>query len=186
MILNKINLRKKFILLRKKKYLKKEKFNFNLIFNLIKRIFYKKKVVIAGYYPANYEVDILGFLQEASKNKFKIVLPVVKSSNQMTFNSWEFKDPLYVSKFGILEPKYSSNEATPDLVMVPLVAFEKKLNRIDYGKGYYDRILQKITKNKKKIISIGIANTSQQCTKIPVKKHDFKLDYIFTECGIIN
>ena len=104
----------------------------------------------------------------------------------MTFKSWEYEDPLYVSRFGILEPKSSCREVTPDLVMVPLVAFDKNMHRIGYGKGYYDRILQKIIKNKKKIISIGIANTSQQCTKIPIKKHDFKLDYIFTERGIIN
>jgi 5-formyltetrahydrofolate cyclo-ligase len=186
MIQNKINLRKKFILLRKKKYLKKDKFNFDLIFNLIKKRFYKKKIIIGGYYPANYEVDILDFLQEASKNKFKIVLPYVKSSNIMTFKSWAYKDPLYIGRFGILEPNSSCREITPDLIMVPLVAFDKNMHRIGYGKGYYDRILQKIIKNKKKIISIGIANTSQQCTKIPIEKHDFKLDYIFTERGIIN
>ena len=59
----KSNLRKKFLLKRKKNYLTPEKFNFELIFNLIKKNFYKKKITIAGYYPANYEVDILDFLQ---------------------------------------------------------------------------------------------------------------------------
>jgi len=183
---DKIYLRKKFLLNRKKKYLKPEKFNFNLIFKLIKKHFYKKKIIIAGYYPSNYEVNVLNFLRKASKKKLKIVLPVVKSLNKMSFKSWVIKDPLYVNKFGMLEPKNSNKEIIPDLIMVPLVAFDNRLNRIGYGKGYYDRSLQKISKNKKKTIAIGIAYSFQECVRIPINKHDFKLDYIFTERGIIS
>ena len=183
---DKTYLRKKSLIQRKKKYIAAKKFNFGLIFKLIKKNFYKKKIIIAGYYPSNYEVDILNFLKKASKKKFKIVLPVVSSSNKMSFKSWIFKEPLYVSKFGILEPKNSNREIIPDLIMVPIVAFDHQLNRIGYGKGYYDRSLKKISKNKKKTISLGIAYSFQKCTKIPVNKHDFKLDYIFTERGIIN
>ena len=185
---DKVYLRGKSLLQRKRKYLKAEKFkfNFNLIFELITKHFHKKKIIIAGYYPSNYEVDILNFLKQASKKKFRIVLPVVSSSNTMSFKSWIFNEPLYVNKFGILEPTNSNKEIVPDLIMVPLVAFDNRLNRIGYGKGYYDRSLQKIKKNKKKTISLGIAYSFQQCTKIPVNKHDFKLDYIFTERGIIS
>ena len=70
--------------------------------------------------------------------------------------------------------------------MVPLVAFDKKLNRIGYGKGYYDRSLEKINKIKKNVISLGIAYSFQKCQKIPTNKQDFKLDYVLTEKGIIN
>ena len=104
----------------------------------------------------------------------------------MSFKSWIFKDPLYVNKFGILEPEDNKKKIIPDLVLVPLVAFDRKLNRIGYGKGYYDRSLKKISKNKKKIISLGIAYSFQKCRDIPVNKHDFKLDYIFTDRGIIS
>jgi len=179
-------LRSKSLLQRKKKYLTVKNFNFNLIFNLIKKHFGKKKIIIAGYYPSNYEVNILNFLEKASKNKFRIVLPVIKSSNTMSFKSWIFKEPLYVNKFGILEPKDAKKEIIPDLIMVPLVAFDGRLNRIGYGKGYYDRSLQKISKTKKKTISLGIAYAFQKCSNIPVNKHDFKLNYIFTEQGIIS
>ena len=179
-------LRGKLLLLRKKKYSTVKKFNHNLIFQLIKKHFNSKKIIIGGYYPANYEVNILKFLEEASKKKFKIALPVVKSEKKMMFESWIFKDPLYVSKFGILEPKQTSREIIPDFIMVPLVAFDNKLNRIGYGKGYYDRSLRKISKIKKKIITLGIAYSFQKCTNIPVNKYDFKLDYIFTEQGIIS
>ena len=179
-------LRKKSLIQRKKKYLTANKFNFNLIFKLIRKHFYKKKITIAGYYPSNYEVNILSFLEKVSKKKFKIALPVINSSGGMSFRSWIFKEPLYVNKFGILEPINSKKKIIPDLIMVPLVAFDNRLNRIGYGKGYYDRSLKKISKIKKNAISLGIAYSFQKCQKIPTKKHDFKLDYIFTEKGIIN
>ena len=134
----------------------------------------------------NVEVDILDFLQKASKKKFKIVLPVIKSKSKMSFKLWFSNEPLYVSKFGILEPHKSNKEIIPDLIMVPLVAFDKQLNRIGYGKGYYDRILSRMSKKKDKLISVGIANSFQQCKNIPANKYDFKLDYIFTDQGIIN
>ena len=104
----------------------------------------------------------------------------------MIFKSWVFKQPLYISKFGILEPNKKNKEIVPDLIIVPLVAFDSQLNRIGYGKGYYDRGLQKIKKIKKNAISIGVAYSSQQCKNIPVNKYDFKLDYIFTERKIIS
>ena len=179
-------LRKKFLIQRKKKYLTANKFNFNLIFKLIRENFYKKKITIAGYYPSNYEVNILSFLETVSKKKFKIALPVINSSGGMSFRSWIFKEPLYVNKFGILEPKNSKKKIIPDLIMVPLVAFDNRFNRIGYGKGYYDRSLKKINKIKKNAISLGIAYSFQKCQKIPTNKHDFKLDYIFTEKGIIS
>ena len=174
------------LLTRKRKYLNAKKFNFNLIFGLIRKHFKKSKIIIAGYYPSNYEVNILQFLKKASEKKFKIVLPVIKSSKDMCFKSWIYKEPLAINKFGILEPKSSKKEIIPDLIMVPLVAFDNHLNRIGYGKGYYDRILQKIIKIKKNTISIGIAYSFQKCSTIPVNKHDYKLDYIFTERGIIS
>ena len=104
----------------------------------------------------------------------------------MSFKSWIFNEPLYVSAFGTLEPLNTNKEMTPHLIMVPLVAFDKKLNRIGYGKGYYDRILQKISNLKRKKIFLGIAYSFQKCRRIPVNKHDFRLDYIFTEQGIIS
>ena len=104
----------------------------------------------------------------------------------MCFRLWKIKEPLYVSKFGILEPKNRKGEVTPDLTIVPLVAFDHNLNRIGYGKGYYDRSLRKIKKIKKKSVFLGIAYNFQKYKKIPINKYDFKLDYIFTEQGIIS
>jgi len=104
----------------------------------------------------------------------------------MDFKKWVLAEPLYINKFGILEPSSSKKKLVPDFIMVPLVAFDKKLNRIGYGKGYYDRSLRQIRKLKKKTIFLGIAYSFQQYKNIPINKHDFKLDYIFTEQGIIS
>ena len=183
---DKFFLRNKFLLQRKKKYLTAKRFNFNLIFELIRKHFHKKKIAIAGYYPSNYEVNVLKFLEKASRNKFKIALPIVQSSTNMAFMSWAINEPLYVSKFGILEPKNSKKSIIPDLILVPLVAFDKDLNRIGYGKGYYDRSLKKIKSIKKNTIALGVAYSFQKASRISVNKHDFKLDYIFTERGIIS
>ena len=183
---DKAYLRSKSLLKRKKKYSKTKKFNFNLIFSLIRKHFHKKKIIIAGYYPSNYEVNVLQFLEKASKKNFRITLPVIKSLNQMSFKEWTFKDPLYVNKFGMLEPKNSKGNIIPDLIIVPLVAFDNHLNRIGYGKGFYDRSLNKIKKIKKNIISLGIAYSFQKCQQIPINNNDFRLDYIITEKGIVN
>ena len=184
---DKFFLRKKFLSIRKKKYLNASRFNFNLLFKLIRKHFHKKKeIVVAGYYHSNYEVNILKFLETASKKNFKIVLPFIKSSNSMSFKLWIFKHPLYINNFGILEPKKTEIELIPDIVLVPLVAFDKQLNRIGYGKGYYDRSLKKLRRIKKNVISVGIAYSFQKCNKIQTNKHDIKLDYIYTEKGIIN
>jgi len=179
-------LRNRFLIERKKKYLNSKKFNFSLIFKLIKKHFKNKKIIIGGYYPSYYEVNILKLFEEASKKKFKIVLPIVKSSTSMSFNIWIPNEPLYVSKFGILEPKSTNKELNPDVIIVPLVAFDGQLNRIGYGKGYYDRKLKKIKKIKRNAICIGVAFSFQKYKSIPTNKHDFKLDYIFTERGIIS
>ena len=85
-------LRNKFLLERKKKHLNVKKFNFHLIFNLIKKHFFNKKIIIGGYYPSNYEVDILNFLEKASKKKFTIALPVVQSSTLMCLENGNLKN----------------------------------------------------------------------------------------------
>ena len=101
----------------------------------------------------------------------------------MNFFRWSIKDPLLINKYGIPEPT-SNKIVYPDILLVPLVAFDKNLNRIGYGGGFYDRYLEKIKKNKK-IITIGLAYFFQKVKKIPINKHDFKLDYIVTNKGII-
>ena len=101
----------------------------------------------------------------------------------MNFYKWDFSEPLKINKYGIPEPA-TKVITYPDILLVPLVAFDKKLNRLGYGGGYYDRFISKLSK-KKKIIKIGLALSFQKINKVPINKYDQKLDYVITNKYII-
>ena len=101
----------------------------------------------------------------------------------MDFFEWKKKDPLKINKYGIAEPT-SVKKIYPDIIFLPLVAFDTDLNRLGYGGGFYDRYLEKILKIKK-ILKIGLGFSYQELKKIPINKHDKKLDLIITEKKII-
>ena len=84
----------------------------------------------------------------------------------------------------MLEPCLRSKPLVPDFMAVPLLAFDSDNNRLGYGKGFYDKFLNKFLKYKKKIITIGVAFSFQKYNKLPVSNLDVKLDYILTEKGI--
>ena len=97
----------------------------------------------------------------------------------MNFFDWSFKDPLLINIYGIPEP-ISERLVDPDILLVPLVAFDNELNRLGYGGGYYDRYLARTLKYKK-IITIGLGYSFQKIKKLPINQHDMKLDHIVTE-----
>ena len=160
--------------------------NIQINFNQILRILKKKKItkgIIGGYYPVNFEVDDLMILKRFEKKNFAISLPVIKKNFQMNFYKWSFSDLLKINKYGIPEPE-TKEIVYPDVLLIPLVAFDKKLNRLGYGGGYYDRLIKKFSKSKK-IIKIGLALSCQKINKVPTNVHDQKLDYIVTNKYII-
>ena len=143
----KYKLRKKIIKIREKNNKKNIKINFNQIIKIFKKEKITKKI-IGGYYPVNFEVDDLELLKKLEEGKFIISLPVIKKNFQMDFYKWSFFDLLKISKYGIPEPE-TQNIVYPDVLLVPLVAYDKNLNRLGYGGGYYDRLIAKISKKKK-------------------------------------
>ena len=176
--MNKSQIRKKILRIRKKNNFKKLKINFKSLLD----IFDSEKIRgnnIRGYYPYNYEVDVIEILKEFEKKKYLISLPKIKDNFQMDFFEWSFKNPLIINEYGIPEP-VSNKIIYPDILLVPLVAFDNELNRIGYGGGFYDRYIKKI-KKKKKIITIGLAFSFQKVKKIQTNKFDIKLDFIVTE-----
>ena len=184
MQVDKSSLRLKFIKKRRKLYSTNFFFLFDKIFFLIKKNFSKKKLSIAGYYPSNFEVNILNFLCQANKKNFKVGLPVIKKDYKIDFKYWIPNEPLYVNRYGILEPKKQNITFKPDIILVPLVAFDRSLNRIGYGKGYYDRALKQLSSNKK-ILTIGMAFSFQETSIIPTNQYDYNLDCILTNRNLI-
>ena len=178
----KSKLRKKILKIREKS----NKKNIQIDFNQIVKIFKKEKItkkIIGGYYPVNFEVDDLELLKKFEKNKFHISLPVIEKNFQINFYKWSFSDILKVNKYGIPEPE-TTNIVYPDILLIPLLAFDKNLNRLGYGGGYYDRLIEKLSK-KKNIIKIGLALSIQKIDKVPINVFDQKLDYIVTNKNIL-
>ena len=143
----KSQLRKKILKIREKNNKKNIQISFNQIIKILKKEKITKKI-IGGYYPVNFEVDDLKLLKKFEKKNFNISLPVVKKNFQMDFYQWSFFDPLKINKYGIPEPE-TKNIVYPDVLLIPLVAFDKNLNRLGYGGGYYDRLIEKLSKKKK-------------------------------------
>jgi len=171
-------LRKKILVYRKNNY-RIVGLKYSLLKDILKKFNLLKNKKIGAYFPINYEIDCLEILKQLEKSGHKISLPITKKGNKMYFFEWSFKEPLLIGKIGIPEP-YSKKKVYPDILLVPLVAFNKYKFRLGYGGGYYDRYIQKIKKIKK-ILTIGMAFSFQEVRKLPINKHDKKLDYIFTE-----
>ena len=178
-------LRSKFLKLRKKNYFSLKQEFFNPLNKLIKKIYKKNRQVKLGiFYPSNFEVNILKILDNDISKKLKIYLPKIKKNYQMEFYAWKKNDVLEVNEYGIPEPVSENKKCFPDVILLPLIAYDKYKNRLGYGKGFYDRYLDSYFKKKIKNLTIGVAFSFQKYKKIPVTKTDVKLDYILTEKGL--
>ena len=176
--MKKSDIRKRIFKIRKKKYLKNLSINFK---NLVKVLKSKKlqKGIIGGYYPYNHEINIIHILEKLEKSHYKISLPKIEKKFKMNFFSWSYRDPLIINKYGIPEP-ISNKVLLPDILLVPLVAYDENKNRIGYGGGFYDRYIKRLRKTKK-VLTIGLAFSFQKVKKIPINDNDIKLDFIINE-----
>jgi len=171
-------IRKKLLKTREENYLNNNQINIRPIIKILKKRKFKNKI-LGGYYPYNYEIDIMPLVEKFQKLNYSITLPKIGMNSEMNFFQWSTKDPLSINKFGIPEP-ISNKTKFPDILLVPLLAFDKNFNRIGYGGGFYDRYINRLKKIKK-IITIGVAYSFQKIKKIPVEKYDIKLDFVVTE-----
>lgn len=140
---------------------------------------------IAGFYPFRNEINTLPLLKKLRSLGALISLPVTPLDNtHLSFRKWNIDTKLTIGKYGILEPPEHCEETTPNLLLVPLLAYDVLGNRIGYGGGFYDKTLQYLYSKNNKIISIGVAFKFQECNCIPSEKHDIKLNAILNENGL--
>ena len=144
--MKKSQIRKKFLKLRENKLQKVKSINHNDIIKLLKKKGIKGKIV-GGYYPYNNELDCIQILKKLEKKNYIISLPKIKKNFQMDFIQWSSKEPLVINKFGIPEPS-NGKIKFPDILLIPLLSFDKKLNRVGYGGGFYDRYIHRIKRKK--------------------------------------
>ena len=175
--------RKKYYSLRKSGYYEISKFFFNPFINLIKTKFKNKKFRLALYYPSSFEINVLKLLEFNFITKQHLLLPTIDENHSMNFFPWKKNEVLQVNRYGILEP-YKTKKNVPDIMLVPLLVFDNNKSRIGYGKGYYDRYLNKYLKKFRNILTIGVAFSFQKHHKLPINNKDVKLNYILTEKGI--
>ena len=176
-------LRKRYFKLRKKKYFEIDKEFFLPLLKLVRSKIKKRVIKIALYYPSNFELNVLKLLELKNIMDHDILLPVIDKKNQMNFFSWKKYDILLVNEYGILEPVKTQSKV-PEVILVPILSFDKNKYRLGYGKGFYDRYLNKYLKKFKNILTVGVAFSFQRHHNLPVNQNDVKLDFIITEKGI--
>ena len=176
--MKKSEIRRKIKKLREKNFSKNFQIDFQSILKLLRKKKSKKRI-IGGYYPYNYEINVIPIMEKFERLKYIISLPKISQNSNMNFFIWSTNEPLNINKYGIPEP--INNEIIyPDVLLVPLVAYDKNFNRVGYGGGFYDRYLKRIKKIKN-VLTIGLAFSYQKVKKIPIEKNDIKLDFIVTE-----
>ena len=159
---------------------------------LDKILFNKREIkYVSLYYPMHNEISPFGLIKYFNLNKFKLTLPVVKAqSRSLLFKEWNLKDKLKRGKLGNLEPLYNVSNFLPQLMIVPMLMFDKNLNRLGYGGGYYDKSISELRKHfsieKKDFVTIGLAYSAQQTKSIPHEAHDEQLDFIITEKKLLS
>ena len=138
------------------------------------------------YYPINNEIEPFEFAKSFQERNIIMSMPVVDMQKKsMIFRKWIPNDKLIIGPFGLLEPSYKKEIILPQIMIVPLLMFDRGLSRLGYGGGFYDKSINHLKKHfqkeKKFFITIGLAYSEQETDRIPVEKHDMKLDYIVTE-----
>jgi len=142
--------------------------------------------VVAGYSPIRSEIDPAPLMQELAARGMRLALPVIAARDApLGFRLWAADDKLLRGPLGILEPSPDAAEIVPDIVLVPLAAFDRWGHRIGYGAGHYDRTLARL-RDSQKIIAIGLAFAVQEIETIPALPHDVALDYVLTETQLFD
>lgn len=141
----------------------------------------KKASGVAVFWSIGTEPSTFPLLANLARQGVATALPVMQGRDApLLFRLWKESEPLAEVKWGIKEPLPSAREMLPDLLFVPLVAYDRAGNRLGYGAGYYDRTLAKLRATKT-ITAVGVAFCIQEMAEIPVEAYDEKLDYVLTD-----
>jgi 5-formyltetrahydrofolate cyclo-ligase len=143
-------------------------------------------MVVSGYSPIRSELDPIPLMRALAALGARLALPVIAARDRpLSFRAWSPDDRLVRGPFGIPEPLPEAAELIPDIVLVPLAAFDRLGHRIGYGAGHYDRTLPRL-RAARDILAIGMAFAAQEIAAIPALPHDVALDYVLTETQLFN
>jgi 5-formyltetrahydrofolate cyclo-ligase len=142
--------------------------------------------IVSGFSPLKSEINPIPLMRALADHGAQLALPVVAGKGKpLIMRAWSFGEPLHSGVWGIREPKPEAPEVAPDILLVPLLAFDRHGNRIGYGAGYYDMTIAKL-RALKPVLAIGVAYAAQQIDAVPVTGRDARLDLVLTEREIID
>jgi 5-formyltetrahydrofolate cyclo-ligase len=135
-------------------------------------------ITIASYVPMRGEIDPSPLTRAAVEAGCAIALPhVVRRSEPMRFLAWDAEDDLHPGQFGLQQPHHEAPALTPDIILTPLLGFDRALNRLGQGAGYYDRAFAEFPDAWR----IGIAWSVQEVDALPTDAWDVPLHAVATE-----
>ena len=146
----------------------------------------KYGVIVSGFSPMRTEINPMPLMRKLADAGAKLALPVVVGRGKpLIMRAWTFGEPLARGVWGIREPTASAPEVSPDILLVPLTAFDRRGHRIGYGAGYYDMTITKL-RALKPVVAVGIAFAVQEVDEVPVTPRDARLDLVLTEREVID
>jgi 5-formyltetrahydrofolate cyclo-ligase len=142
--------------------------------------------IVSAFYPYQSEIDTRPLLGKLAGDGWTTCLPIVMGEGlPLVFRRWAPGAPSIAGVWGIPRPPDDAEEVEPDVLIIPLLSFDRKGYRLGYGGGFYDRTLEKL-RTRKNIIAIGVGYAAQEVDHVPVGEHDQPLDYVMTETEVIN
>lgn len=142
--------------------------------------------MVSAYYPMADELDCLPLLRRLAAIGVPTCLPVVvRRGEPLAFRRWLPDDPLRNVAFGLSEPLPDAATVTPDVLLVPMLAFDRAGRRLGYGGGFYDRTLAGLRAANPATVAVGVAFAGQVRDHVPTGPHDAPLDWIVTEAGAL-
>jgi 5-formyltetrahydrofolate cyclo-ligase len=142
--------------------------------------------IVSGFSPLKSEINPIPLMRKLADAGAQLALPVVAARGKpLIMRAWNFGAPLASGVWGIREPMPDAPEVAPDILLVPLLAFDRRGNRIGYGAGYYDMTIAKF-RAMKPVAAVGIAYAVQEIGAVPVTPRDARLDLVLTELEVID
>ncbi|MGB6621881.1 MAG: 5-formyltetrahydrofolate cyclo-ligase, partial [Xanthobacteraceae bacterium] len=141
--------------------------------------------VVSGFMPLRSEINPLPLMKTLAEAGATLALPKIAGRGKpLIMRAWHWGAPLDAGQWGIREPKAEYPEVDPDILLVPLLAFDRAGQRIGYGAGYYDMTIARL-RSRKAVTAIGIAFSMQEVSAVPAMERDEPLDFVLTEREVI-
>lgn len=139
---------------------------------------------VAGFLPIRSEIDPTPLMQGLAQRGARLCLPAIVDARTIVFRAWKPGDPLREMALATRGPADSAEEVAPDIILMPLAAFDARGNRLGYGGGFYDRALARLSDRGLTPRLIGLAFACQEVERIPAETHDVPIAEILTENGL--